>query len=63
MNISDSMDGEAALGWFQELDYAVFTCPQMAPGEMSVELGFFDDLVLVGRLCLANLQSSRGITQ
>ena len=63
MTIAKSMDGKAALGWFQQLDYAVFTCPQMAPGEMSVELGFFDDLVLVGRLCLANLQSSRGITQ
>ena len=54
---------EAALGWFQELGYAVGPVPQLAQGEPAAQLGFFDDLPMVGRLCTANLQTSWGITQ
>jgi type I restriction enzyme R subunit len=63
MSITESMLKEAALGWFQELGYAVGPVPQLAQGEPAAQLGFFDDLALVGRLCVANLQTSRGITQ
>jgi type I restriction enzyme R subunit len=42
---------DAALGWFQELGYAVAHGPQLAPGEPAAEREFaFSDVVLVGRL-------------
>jgi type I restriction enzyme R subunit len=40
----------AALGWFQELGYAVLPGPQLAPGEPAAERESFSDVVLVGRL-------------
>ena len=63
MRMTESMVEEAALGLRQELGYAVGPVPQLAQGEPAAQLGFFDDLALVGRLCVANLQTSRGITQ
>ena len=33
MTLTESMVEEAALGWFQELGYAVLPGPQLAPGE------------------------------
>jgi type I restriction enzyme R subunit len=48
--LSESMVEEAALGWFQELGYAVLPGPQLAPGEPAAERESFSDVVLVGRL-------------
>ena len=48
--LSESMVEEAALGWFQELSYAVLPGPQLAPGEPAAERESFSDVVLVGRL-------------
>ena len=47
---SESIVEEAALGWFQELGYAVLPGPQLAPGEQTAERESFSDVVLVGRL-------------
>ena len=63
MSITKSMFQAAALGWFEYLGYAVGLGPQLALGEPAAQLEFFDDLALVDRLCVANLQTSRGITQ
>ncbi|MCS5694367.1 type I restriction endonuclease subunit R [Cyanobium sp. FGCU-6] len=40
----------AALGWFEELGYAVLAGPQLAPGEPLAERQSFSDVVLVERL-------------
>jgi type I restriction enzyme R subunit len=40
----------AALGWFEELGYAVLAGPQLAPGEPLAERQAFSDVVLVERL-------------
>jgi type I restriction enzyme R subunit len=50
MTLTESMVEAAALGWFQELGYAVLPGPQLAPGEPSAERETFSDVVLVGRL-------------
>lgn len=50
MTLNESMVEEAALGWFQELGYAVLTGPQLAPGEPAAERETFSDVLLVGRL-------------
>ena len=50
MTLTESMVEEAALGWFQELGYAVLPGPQLAPGEPAAERESFSDVVLVGRL-------------
>ena len=50
MTLTEAMVEEAALGWFQELGYAVLPGPQLAPGEPTAERESFGDVVLVGRL-------------
>jgi type I restriction enzyme, R subunit len=50
MTLNESIVEEAALGWFQELGYAVLSGPQLAPGEQTAERETFSDVVLVGRL-------------
>jgi hypothetical protein len=63
MSLNEAMVEEVALGWFMELGYAVGPVPRLAQVEPAAQLGFYANLALVGRLCVANLQSSRGITQ
>ena len=48
--LTEAIVEEAALGWFQELGYAVLPGPQLAPGEPAAERESFGDMVLVGRL-------------
>ena len=50
MTFTEFMVEEAALGWFQELGYAVLPGPQLAPAEPTAERETFSDVVLVGRL-------------
>jgi type I restriction enzyme R subunit len=50
MTLTESMVEEAALGWYQQLGYAVLPGPQLAPGEPAAERDSFRDVVLVGRL-------------
>ena len=50
MTLSEAMVEEAALGWFQDLGYAVLHGPQLAPGEPAAERVSFSDVVLAGRL-------------
>ena len=50
MTLNESIVEAAALGWFQELGYAVLPGPQLAPGEPTAERQTFSDVVLVGRL-------------
>ncbi len=50
MILTESMVEEAALGWFEELGYAVLPGPQLAPGEPGAERETFSDVVLLGRL-------------
>jgi type I restriction enzyme R subunit len=50
MTLTESMVEAAALGWFQELGYAVLSGPQLATGEQTAERETFSDVVLVGRL-------------
>ena len=53
MTLTESMVEAAALGWFQELGYAVLPGPQLAPGEPAAERDSFADVMLVGRLRVA----------
>jgi type I restriction enzyme R subunit len=46
MTLSESTVEEAALGWFQELGYAVLPGPQLAPGEPAAERESFSNLEL-----------------
>jgi len=46
MNLNESIVEEAALGWFQELGYAVLPGPQLAPGEPTAERETFSNLEL-----------------
>jgi type I restriction enzyme R subunit len=50
MTLNESIVEAAALGWFQELGYAVLTGPQLAPGEPTAERESFSEVLLVGRL-------------
>ena len=50
MTLTEAMVEEAALDWFDELDYAVLPGLQLAPGEPTAERQSFSDVVLVGRL-------------
>jgi type I restriction enzyme R subunit len=50
MTLTEAIVEEAALGWFQELGYAVLSGPQLAPGEPTAERETFSDVVLAGRL-------------
>jgi type I restriction enzyme R subunit len=50
MTLNEAIVEEAALGWFDELDYAVLPGLQLAPGEPTAERDSFSDVVLVGRL-------------
>ncbi|MCP9800781.1 type I restriction endonuclease [Synechococcus sp. RedBA-s] len=50
MTLTESMVEAAALGWFQQLGYAVLPGPQLAPGEPAAERESFGDVVQVGRL-------------
>ena len=44
------MDKQAALGWFQNLGYAVLRSLQLAPWATGSGAGDIRDMVLVGRL-------------
>jgi type I restriction enzyme R subunit len=46
MTLTESMVEEGALGWFQELGYAVLPGPQLAPGEPAAERESFSNLEL-----------------
>jgi type I restriction enzyme R subunit len=46
MTLNESIVEEAALGWFQELGYAVLPGPQLAPGEPMAERETFSNLEL-----------------
>ena len=48
--LNESTVEDAALGWFEELGYAVGHGPQMAPGEAGTERDSFGAVILVGRL-------------
>src|SRR5258708_25049057 len=48
--VVESTVEEAALSWFEELDYAVVHGPDIAPGELFAERESYGDVVLVGRL-------------
>jgi type I restriction enzyme R subunit len=50
MTLTESMVEEAAIGWYEELGYAVLSGSQLAPGVPSTERESFSDVVLVGRL-------------
>jgi type I restriction enzyme, R subunit len=50
MTLTEAIVEEAALGWFQELGYAVLPGPQLAPGESAAERESFSTVLLVGRL-------------
>lgn len=50
MTLTEALVEEAALGWFQELGYAVLAGPRLAPGEPAAERDAFSDVVLMGRL-------------
>jgi type I restriction enzyme R subunit len=63
MTLNESIVEESALGWFQELGYAVFTGPQLAPGEPTAERETFSDVVLVGRMRQAIRQLNPAIPE
>ena len=48
--VAESTVEEAALGWFEELGYAVVHGPEIAPGELFAERDSYSDIVLVKRL-------------
>lgn len=50
MSLNESVVEEAALGWFQALEYEFVHGPDIAPGETSAERASFGDVVLVKRL-------------
>jgi type I restriction enzyme R subunit len=52
MTLTEAMVEEAALGWFEQLGYAVLPGPQLAPGEPAAERESFSDVVLVRGLRL-----------
>ena len=43
MTLNEAIVEEAALGWFQELGYAVLPGSQLAPGEPAAERESFSD--------------------
>ena len=49
-SLTESMVEDAALGWFEQLGYAVLPGPQLAPGEPAAERESFSEVVLLGRL-------------
>ncbi|MFM7235947.1 MAG: type I restriction endonuclease, partial [Cyanobium sp.] len=63
MTLTEALIEEAALGWFQELGYAVLAGPQLAPGEPSAERQSFSDVVLVERLRAAIRQLNTAIPE
>jgi type I restriction enzyme R subunit len=63
MTLNESIVEAAALGWFQELGYAVLPGPQLAPGEPSAERESFSDVLLVGRLRQAIRQLNPAIPE
>jgi hypothetical protein len=52
MSLNESMDDEAALGWFLYPGYAVLRSLQLAPGQPAPEQETSSDMVLVRRLVL-----------
>jgi type I restriction enzyme R subunit len=50
MTLTEADIEAAALGWFQELGYAVLAGPRLAPGEPAAERDAFSDVLLIGRL-------------
>jgi type I restriction enzyme R subunit len=63
MTLNESIVEAAALGWFQELGYAVLPGPQLAPGEPTAERETFSDVVLVGRMRQAIRQLNPAIPE
>jgi type I restriction enzyme R subunit len=63
MTLNESIVEAAALGWFQELGYAVLSGPQLAPGEPTAERETFSDVVLVGRMRQAIRQLNPAIPE
>jgi type I restriction enzyme R subunit len=61
MSLRESTVEDAALGWFQDLGYAVLPGPQQAPGEPAAERESFSDVVLVGLLREAIRRLNRAI--
>jgi len=56
MSLNESTVEYAALGWFEELGYAIGHGPHMAPGEPAAERDSFGDVVIVMRLRDATAQ-------
>lgn len=52
MSLNESMDVEAALGWFHDLCCAALRTIQLAPGQPVADQAKLSDMVLVGRLVL-----------
>ena len=50
MTLTESMVEEAAIGWYEELGYAVLPGSELVPGDPSAELESFSDVLLLGRL-------------
>jgi type I restriction enzyme R subunit len=50
MSLNESTVEAAALGWFEELGYAVAFGPDLAPGERKAERDSFGEVVMVARL-------------
>ena len=50
MSLNESIVEDAALTWFQELDFAVGHGPHLAPGEPAAERDSFGEVVLEVRL-------------
>ena len=61
--INESMVEEAALGWFQDLGYAMLPGTQLAPGEAAAERESFSTVVLVGRVRVAIRQLNPAIPE
>jgi type I site-specific restriction-modification system R (restriction) subunit len=50
MSLTESVVEEAALSWFEDLNYELAHAPHLAPREIAAERNSFVDVVLVGRL-------------
>jgi type I restriction enzyme R subunit len=61
MSLRESTVEDAAMGWFQDLGYAVLPGTQLAPGEPAAERESFSDVVLLGRLREAIRRLNRAI--
>lgn len=51
--MNESTIEEAALSWFQELDYSILHGQEIAPGEINAERSGYDQVILQNRLWMA----------